>query len=271
MVIKIYIGSKEYRFDSDDVIDISISLNFNGDQPNAYGVQKAKAKTYISDKFVGDTRRGGSCNFEEYTLIPHCNGTHTECVGHISYERISIHENVKEILIPAVLISVKPENADKTSDTYYPPKNKEDLIITKSALDTSIRKFSTDFLNALIIRTLPNEDSKKTRNYIEEQSPFFSLEAMEYISSLNVKHLLVDIPSVDRTFDEGKLSAHHIFWSVEQGSHDIDKRGHSLKTITEMIYVPHDVIDGNYLLNLQIASFTADASPSRPVLMKIKS
>lgn len=271
MILKTYIESKEYTFDSEKEIDISIPLKFNGEQPNAYGVKKARAETFLSDKFVGDTRRGGSCNFEEYTLIPHCNGTHTECVGHISNERISIHENIKDIMIPAVLISVKPEIADKTSDTYDPQKNKDDLLITKAALDTSIRKFGTGFLNALIIRTLPNDDAKKTRNYIEEPPPFFSLEAMEYISSLNVNHLLVDIPSVDRTFDEGKLSAHHIFWNVEQGSHEIDKRDHSFKTITEMIYVPDDVKDGNYLLNLQVAPFAVDASPSRPVLMKIKS
>lgn len=271
MIIKSYIGSKEYRFDSDDAVDISIPLNFNDDQPNSYGVQKAKAKTYISDKLIGDTRSGGSCNFEEYTLIPHCNGTHTECVGHISYERISIHETFRHVLIPAVLVSVKPEKADKTSDTYNPQKNKEDLLITKSALEKSISKIGTDFLIALIIRTLPNDDTKKTRNYIEQPPPFFSLEAMEYISSLNVNHILVDIPSVDRTFDEGKLSAHHIFWNVTQESHEVDKKVHSLKTITEMIYIPDDVKDGNYLLNLQIAPFVADASPSRPVIFKIKS
>jgi kynurenine formamidase len=244
-------------------------LKFNGDQPNAYGVQKAKAETYLTDKLVGDTRRGGSCNFEEYTLVPHCNGTHTECVGHISYERISVQENLKDILIPAVLISVKQEKADKTRDTYNPQKNNEDLFITKTALEQSIIKFGTDFLKALIIRTLPNDDTKKTRNYMKEPPPFFSLEAMEYISSLNVNHLLVDIPSVDRTFDEGKLSAHHIFWNVKQGSHEVDMKDHSFKTITEMIYVPDEVTDGIYLLNLQIAPFVADASPSRPVIMRL--
>jgi hypothetical protein len=92
---------------------------------------------------------------------------------------------------------------------------------------------------------------------------------MKLISQLNVNHLLVDIPSVDRTFDEGKLSAHHIYWDVKQGSHDVDTQNHSLKTITEMIYVPDEVEDGVYLLNLQIAPFVSDASPSRPVLFRI--
>jgi hypothetical protein len=41
-------------------------------------------------------------------------------------------------------------------------------------------------------------------------------------------------------------------------------------TITEMIFVNDKVQDGSYLLNLQIASFENDASPSKPILFEIK-
>ena len=41
------------------------------------------------------------------------------------------------------------------------------------------------------------------------------------------------------------------------------------KTITEMIYVPNEISDGLYVLNLQIAPFENDASPSKPVLYKV--
>ena len=41
-------------------------------------------------------------------------------------------------------------------------------------------------------------------------------------------------------------------------------------TITELIYVPDDIPDGLYLLNLQIASFEIDVSPSKPVLYQIE-
>ena len=99
--------------------------------------------------------------------------------------------------------------------------------------------------------------------------PFFSIEAMEYIVSLNIEHLLIDIPSVDRTFDEGKLTAHHIFWNVKQVSHEVDIINHSLKTITEMIYAPDEINDGNYILNIQIPDFVADAAPSRIMLYKV--
>ena len=39
--------------------------------------------------------------------------------------------------------------------------------------------------------------------------------------------------------------------------------------ITEMIFVSDQILDGDYLLNLQMASFENDASPSKPVLYQI--
>ena len=88
-----------------------------------------------------------------------------------------------------------------------------------------------------MIRTLPNDESKLTETYLEEIPPFFSTEAMEFIDEIGVKHLLVDLPSIDRIFDEGKLSNHRIFWNVEQGSFELKKDSFKNKTITELIYV----------------------------------
>ena len=100
--------------------------------------------------------------------------------------------------------------------------------------------------------------------------PFFSTDAIKFILSLGVNHLLVDFPSIDRAFDEGKLTNHHLFWNVPEGSHEVNASDVSQKTITEMIYVDNEIKDGCYLLDLQIASFKADASPSRPVIYEIK-
>src|SRR3954465_7746792 len=100
-----------YRTRPDDAIDISIPLRFNGPQPNAFGVEPASSTACQYGDLVGDTRRGGSCNFEQITLIPHCNGTHTECVGHITNERISIRGCLVDVFISAGLISVEPTRA----------------------------------------------------------------------------------------------------------------------------------------------------------------
>lgn len=269
MEVKFKINNTEYEINAQEGKDISIPLVFNGEQPNIYDVDKASAKAFKSKQFTGDTRKGGSCNFEEYQFITHCNGTHTECVGHISYERISVIETLKDMFIPSTLITVSMVNASETGNNYSPHKLKDDRLITQRSLEKSLGAYNKDFLEGLIIRTLPNDESKKSRRYSKNPPPFFSIEAMKFIKDLNVKHLLVDIPSVDRAFDEGRLTTHHIFWNVSQGSHEVDKDNHSLNTITEMIYVSDDVKDGIYMLNLQIAPFKADASPSRPVIFEI--
>jgi arylformamidase len=270
LLVKFNVNNSEYQIDTLEGIDISIPLNFHGNQPNIYDVDKASAKAFDSGEFIGDTRRGGSCNFEEYKLIPHCNGTHTECVGHISDERIYINETLKDTFFLSTLITVSLVRALETGDNYSPHKVKEDKMITKTSIENALKKLKPENFEGLIIRTLPNDDSKKSRRYSVNPSPFFSIDAMKLVKELNIKHLLVDIPSVDRARDEGRLTTHHIFWDVKQGSHDVDKVSHSLNTITEMIYVPDTVKDGLYMLNLQIAPFEADASPSRPVIFRIK-
>ncbi len=258
-------------------IDISIPLRFNGAQPNAYGVEPATSKPCEYGSLVGDTRRGGSVNFEQYTFIPHCNGTHTECIGHITQERISVRDCLKEVFMPAVLITVEPS------------KEQDDLVITSDAIAMAIksepgaiatgaflpnrgsgeRPPATGTRTALIVRTLPNDDNKLTRAYGAQSVPaYFTPDAMGFIVESGFKHLLVDLPSIDRLFDGGKLLNHRIFWNVEPGSFEVNDNSRINATITELIYVPNDVKDGEYLLNLQIAPFESDCAPSRPILLR---
>ena len=279
MTISIEINDRTEKVNTNNPIDISIPLQFNGPQPNAYGVERAVAKACEAGEIVGDTRRGGSCNFEQYTFIPHCNGTHTECVGHITHDRIHIIDCLKDVFIPAMLVSVEPENALETDESYSCELTESDLVITHGAMRTIIENRSflpvppaaTSGLmrRVLIIRTLPNDKSKLTREYTGNIPPFFTTEAINYIVSLGIKHLLIDTPSIDRLYDEGKLSNHRIFWGIEPGSFETDLATRMNNTITELIYVPNDVNDGEYLLNLQIAPFATDAAPSRPVLFRL--
>ena len=269
MILSIQRKDQNYEIDSEKPLDISIPLKFDGEQPNAYAVQKAISKPCEAGEIVGDTRQGGSCNFEQYTFIPHCNGTHTECVGHITNERISVHDCLKDAFILANLISVEPEFAGETDDTYLSILDKNDKLITRKSLEISDFKFQISDSSALIVRTLPNDKSKLSKTYLEDIPPFFSNEAMEFIVESGAKHLLVDLPSIDRIFDDGKLSNHRAFWNVEKGKFELNENSRINNTITELVYVPNEIKDGNYLLNLQIAAFSADASPSRPVLFEI--
>ncbi|MBX7172098.1 MAG: cyclase family protein [Pyrinomonadaceae bacterium] len=273
MILSINFHNQIYQIDGSNSFDISIPLAFNNPQPNIFNVSPATSTAYQDEHFVGDTRRGGSCNFENLALNPHCNGTHTECVGHITNERISVQECLQDAFILAELISVFPENALETNDTYSVELNENDFLITKKSIKNALFNQKSKIKNqkSLIIRTLPNDESKKSRNYSENPPPFFSLEAMKFIVELGVKHLLVDVPSLERLNDAGKLANHRIFWNVEMGKFQTNEFSRKNQTITEMIYVPNEITDGEYLLNLQIPPFVSDASPSRPLLFRILS
>ena len=259
----IYIGHRKYKLDLSEPKDLSIPLYFNGEQPNTYGVEKASSVPYQDGQFLGDRRKNGPCNFETYQLTPHCNGTHTECIGHITKERIDILSSLKDIMIPSYLISIEPE---PTQESYSPSLNKEDLLITKKLLQKKLSGISKYFLKGLIIRTLPNLERKKSQDYMKITPAFFSIDAMDYIREIGVKHLLVDTPSVDRLFDNGILSAHNTFWNTQDKEYNSKTKN---KTITEMIFVENKILDGKYILNIQIPAFVADAAPSRPIIFKI--
>lgn len=252
-----------------NLIDLSIPLRFDGPQPNAFGVGIATADD------LGDTREDSSVNFERYTLVPHCNGTHTECVGHITHKRISVRSCLQDALMNAVLVTINPTT--ETTEEYFGASEDWDRFITRAALDGAINSIGSDADvtpsayaggTALIIRTLPNSDEKLIADYGDENiSPYFTNDAMRLIVERGFEHLLVDMPSIDRLFDGGHLSNHRIFWNMRPGSFETDENTRIQSTVTEMIYIPDSVADGRYLLNLQIAPFEADCSPSRPVLL----
>lgn len=269
MIFSVQINNQTYAIDCDNPIDISIPLIFNGAQPNAFGVEKATSKPFQTEHFIGDTRRGGSCNFEQVKFIPHCTGTHTESIGHITEERISVHDCLRDAFIAATLISIAPEDAGQTTETYAVDLETEAKLITRKNLENALRDADENFLDGLIVRTVPNGADKLTKTYLEDIPPFFSTEAMNFLRRKNVRHLLVDLPSIDRIFDEGKLSNHRIFWNVAAGSVKPNEKSLKNNTITEMIFAPDEIEDGAYLLNLQIAAFQSDASPSRPMLFKM--
>ena len=119
-----------------------------------------------------------------------------------------------------------------------------------------------EFTEAILIRTLPNHATKLSANYSGTNPCYFDVGVVALLDQLQTKHFLVDTPSVDREEDAGVLAFHHAFWKVPTSP--IGDR-----SITELIFVPNDVQDGPYILELQLANFTNDAAPSRPLLYAI--
>ncbi len=268
MKITVEYDGKNYRLDLGKPLDVTIPIRFDDQQMMSFGVPPATALPFQAGSFTGSVAAGAGCNCEVLSFSAHLHGTHTECVGHIANVPIYVHDILKDSLIPATLITVFPKEGRHDSNTYIPKLCADDTMITKDHILHALLGCNRDFLEALIVRTLPNAPEKRTQNYSKHRPPFFSIEAIRTINDYGVKHLLVDIPSIDRLDDEGKLTNHHIFWGVEQGSHAVGTP--SPKTVTELGYVPDTLESGSYLLNLQLAPMAADASPSRPLLYEVK-
>lgn len=240
--------NKTYNIDLSKPLDISLSLRGDDKNPIAWYLKAPKIQPVVDGDFIGKVTAGSSTNFNNIFFNPHGHGTHTECVGHITPEFYSINEALKTFFFTAKVISVEPEILG------------HDLVITENQIKELVQE---EEVEALVIRTLPNYIDKRSKKYSHSNWPYLEEAAAKYIRECGIKHLLIDQPSVDKEKDEGKLLAHKAFW-------DYPKHTRKNATITELIYVPNKIEDGFYILNLQIASFENDASPSKPILYKMR-
>jgi hypothetical protein len=260
MIVTIQQDNAQYTLDLDKPIDISIPVRFDDEQLTSFGSNGAECKPFQAGSFTGSVNSGAGCNCDVLTFSPHLHGTHTECVGHISDTPIVVQDvmngNNNGFLWTA-LVTAQPTKGNNCTEPYDPPLNPEDSVVTAAELQKAFSGKDIGKLEALVIRS-------------GDTSAFLSNDAMEFINGLGVSHLLIDTPSVDREDDEGKLTNHHIYWRVEQGSHNI-LQPPSMKTITEHIFVPDTVADGMYMMSLQVAPIRSDAAPSRPILYEVRS
>jgi arylformamidase len=265
-----YAGQR-FVVDRDRGTSIAIPFDPHGPQPVHFGAPAAHAEPLAGGDFIGDTRAGGSCNCESVTLVPHCNGTHTEGPGHVTRERLSVHASALSPLYAAALVSVEAVDALGAGEASVPAPQAGDRLLTARALAKATESLGINRVESMVVRSLPNDDSKLERNWMEPPlPPYFSREAMEWLTKKGVRHLLTDLPSVDRLLDEGRLTGHRIFFGLPPGSTAAGEVGRPDATITEMVYAPASLPDGLYALSLQLAAWVGDAAPSRPVLFPLE-
>ncbi|MEL7428003.1 MAG: cyclase family protein [Bacteroidota bacterium] len=245
MKVHLRIAGQAYTADLQQPVDISIPLRFDGVGPNCFYAPLAERSPVVAGDFVGSTAEGGLLNFMNVKINPHGNGTHTECVGHIAKEPYYLGDCLKTFHFAARLVSIYPRRQDNG-----------DRVVERTQLAEVLKPGEVP---AVVLRTLPNDEQKLSRNYSGTNPPYLQADAAQLLVDYGVEHLLLDLPSVDREEDDGALSAHRAFW---QYPYDVRKQA----TITEMIYVTDEVPDGLYLVQHQITSMVLDASPSKPVL-----
>jgi kynurenine formamidase len=258
---------RRWRINPRSPFDLAIRLEFEGPQPRFFAVDAASARPLAVAGFTGDVRSGASCNCGVYTLAPHCHGTHTECVGHLTGDATSVAALTPAPLALAVLATVQPARLGATSHDRPRVSAPTDTVITRAMLAAATQRWTHDPWTALVVRTLPDDPGKAHRAYSGScPAPYFTADAMHWVVERGVVSLVVDLPSLDRAEDGGDLFAHRIYWGLAPGERDSRRAGRGRALVTELACVPSSVADGLYLLDLQVPAFGADAAPSRPVL-----
>ena len=263
------LGGREVRVDLSRPYDLSVELDFQGPQVRHFGAPRASSQPFSVPGFPGSVTRGASCNCDSITLIPHCNGTHTECAGHLTREPLHAQRIVPRGLLPTQLVSVKPVPSDQTGESSDPSPQPGDRVVTRGALQAGWPAEPAYAFRALVIRTLPNEPAKRARDYTGTIPPYLTREAARHLVERGIEHLVVDLPSIDRAHDEGRLTAHRVFFGLPSGESALGRATRSQCTITELAYVPDEAADGAYLLQLQVPAINGDAAPSRPLLYRL--
>jgi kynurenine formamidase len=244
---------------------LAIPLRPGGAQPSCFGAPPARATPLQLGTFSGAVRLGASCNCSTLSLTPHCDGTHTECVGHLTIEPVDVCDTLPHALLPALLVSLTPESLS-SAEPCEPPALAGDKLITRAALLQSWPQAPAPVPRALIIRTRPNGPDKCVRDYQQQPAPYLTPSAARLLVERGIEHLVLDIPSADRADDGGRLSAHRVFFGLPPGSQALAEARRAHCTITELAFIPDVIADGCWLLALQVPRIAGDALPSQPLL-----
>lgn len=250
MEIDIHTGRGKATINLSEGIDISLPL-LPDQTRSAWQLSPPEITPVQQNQWIGRVALGAAVNFNDLRFNPHAHLTHTECIGHITHDFYSVNQLPDmHRFFSAQLISLAPE------------KCREGQGITVSQIKD---RLTGRIPEALIIRTLPNDSEKKTKDYFGSKPPFLTEEAANFLAAVGIRHLLVDLPSIDPENDQGQLLAHKAFWQIT----DVRSPGPHARytaTVTELIFVPDAVKDGFYWLQFGLMPAENDAAPSRPVL-----
>lgn len=239
------ISGTSMAFDLSNPYNITIPFINGGKGPNCFYAPLFEASPLVHGDFIGSMGKGSPVNFYNVRLNPHGNGTHTECVGHISNEKYFIKDICPNGLNPALLETIYPTKVD----------NGDRVILVEQINEITI----PEEVKVLVIRTMPNEDDKLSRNYSGTNPPYIDAAAIKAIVDKGIEHLILDLPSIDREEDGGAVIGHKTFWNI---SSDIAVN----RTVTEMVYINNDIRDGIYLCTINAVPFELDAAPSTIIL-----
>jgi hypothetical protein len=178
MIGEVTIAGQRYRVDFSRPRPIAIPLDPHGPQPAFFTERPASARPLRVGDYVGSVSLGGSCNAEEISLVPHCHGTHTEGIGHVSSHPVAVQECIYPGPSLAMLVSL-----ESTPDAQP--------LLPHTDLAACIDAFWRDGTEAIVIRTLPNQRAKSHTDYAAAPYPVLEAGAIGLLAELPLKHLLI--------------------------------------------------------------------------------
>jgi arylformamidase len=295
LIVRFAVGGAELIADLAGAVSIAREVDFSDSDPRHFGAPQAHSGPVQIGGFSGAVATGASCNCSTITLTPHCNGTHTESVGHLTQAPLDAHRVIPTTPLPALVITVTAVDPAATEESSIPSPQRGDKLITRHAIDTAWNavlnagapdtvpasksavpnaKVSTTIqlnnaANAVLSSQLSPPPCLVLRARFDGAAPYLTREAAEYLVFRGIEHLVVELPSIDRSEDEGKLTAHRIFFGLPSGARELRQASRAQCTITELARVPKEISDGFYLLQIQAPAIAGDAVPSRPLLFQL--
>jgi kynurenine formamidase len=244
-------------------VSLALTLDFAQGHPQHFGAPLATSEAFRTGSFEGDVTRGASCNCRRLVLIPHCNGTHTESASHLTVEQRPLHEFVPAGPVTALLLTVAPAAAQAPGgEDSLPVPHSGDRLITRAGLLAAWQPYAHLHPRALLLRT--------GTDWRDPAPPYLSRQLAAELVVRGIEHLVTDLASVDRLADEGRLTAHRIFFGLPDGSTQLAAATRARTTITELAGFPVGLPDGPCAVQLQIPAWSGDAVPSRPLYLPLR-
>ena len=156
MIATIQLNTRKYQIDLTKPLDISVPMKASKSNVNAWYIDAPVIEPVVIEDWTASVKEGASINFNNIQFNPHSHVTHTECVGHITERVHSVNKHLKQYFFLAEVITVAPE------------KEGDDFVISKKQLQFLIGNKKRD---ALVVRTMPNLNEKKSRQYSNSNWP----------------------------------------------------------------------------------------------------
>ncbi len=253
-------------------VSLALPMRFDAGDPRHFGAPAAVSRPLVLPGFSGEVRSGASCNCRTIELTPHCNGTHTESVAHLLAEPLDVCEVVPLGLMPALLLSLLPVAAATSGEDSDPAPQPLDRLLTRAAL-RAVWPDSLPFApRALVLRSAtPPAGTTRSGGADEatQEPPYLSRQLVTELVARGIEHLVVELPSIDRGHDGGRLCGHRLFFGLPPRSTRLAEATRRGCTITEYASVPATLPDGPCALQLTLPHLAGDAVPSRPLVFRL--